>query len=188
VLGLVGAAAYDPAKAGVDAGGLCGEPSVGVTATGDRAEARTLGADCVLYMPQAADLDDVVALLEAGTNIVTTCGEFVDGGSPLGEERRARVLDACDRGNATVYATGSSPGFITDALPLALLSLQRRVEHIEIQEFANLSQRDSPTLLFELMGFGRPVDSYDARRAEYLRDAFAPALGMLAAAAGRPVD
>ena len=37
---------------------------------------------------------------------------------------------------SSIYATGSSPGFITDALPFALLSLQRRVESIEIDEFA----------------------------------------------------
>jgi 4-hydroxy-tetrahydrodipicolinate reductase len=139
-------------------------------------------------MPRAADLDDVTAVLEAGTNVVTTCGEFFDDGRPLGEEDRSRVLDACTRGGSSLYATGSSPGFVTDALPFALLSLQRRVDGIEIEEFADLSQRDSPHMLFELMGFGRPVASYDSKRASYLQAAFSPALGVLAAAADRPVD
>ncbi len=87
-------------------------------------------------MPRTFDLDDVVALLESGTNVVTTRGELFGGGHRLGDERRARVLDACARGSTSIYATGSSPGFITDALPFALLSLQRRVESIEIDEFA----------------------------------------------------
>lgn len=187
-LELVGLLVYDPAKAGVDAGELCGEQPVGVAATTDHAAVVALGADCVLYMPRAVDLDDVVALLTAGTNIVTTCGEFFDGGRPLGEEGRRRVLDACEQGGASIYSTGSSPGFITDALPFALLSLQRHVDMIEIDEYADLSQRDSPHLLFELMGFGRPMESYDARRGQYLLGSFAPALGVLAAAAGRPVD
>ena len=69
-----------------------------------------------------------------------------------------------------------------------LISLQRRVESIEIEEFANLSERDSPHLLFEIMGFGKPPESYDARRAQYLVRSFGPALTGLAAAAGRPVD
>jgi 4-hydroxy-tetrahydrodipicolinate reductase len=44
-------------------------------------------------------------------------------------------------------------------------------------------------MLFELMGFGRPTASYDATLgASYLQASFAPALGVLAAAAGRPVD
>src|SRR5262245_27588083 len=186
-LALAGVLVYDPEKAGVDAGVLCGEDPIGVLATTDSGAIRALAADCVLYMPRAADLDDVVALLEAGTNVVTTCGEFFDDGRPLGEERRARVLDACARGDASLYATGSSPGFITDVLPFSLLSLQRRVDAIEIEEFADLSKRDSPHLLFELMGFGRPVESYDGRRASYLVGAFAPSLGVLAAAAGHPV-
>jgi 2,4-diaminopentanoate dehydrogenase len=187
-LDLVGVLVFDPAKAGVDAGVLCGEEPVGVVASDDRAAMRAVDADCVLYMARTFDLDDVVALLESGTNIVTTRGELFGGGHRLGEEARTRVLDACARGKTSIYATGSSPGFITDALPMALLSLQRRVESIEIDEFANLSRRDSPHLLFEQMGFGRPIASYDSRRSSYLLGEFSPALAALADAAGRPVD
>lgn len=187
-LDLVGVLVYDPAKDGVDAGELCGEAPVGVTATTDVAAARAVEADCVLYMPQHLDLDDVVALLESGKNVVTTRGEFVADAERLAPEQRERVLEACARGNTSVFSTGSSPGFITDALPFALLSLQRRVDAVEIDEYANLSRRDSPQLLFELMGFGQPVESYDPRRAQYLLGEFGPALGELAAAAGRPVD
>lgn len=187
-LELVGVVVYDEAKAGVDAGLLCGEEPVGVAATTDRASVQALGADCVLYMPRTLGHDDVVALLESGANVVTTCGEFFDAGRSLGDEQRARVLDACARGDASIYATGSSPGFITDALPFALLSMQRRVESIEIEEFANLSRRDSPHLLFELMGFGRPIESYDSRRASYLVGSFGPSLSDLGRAAGRPID
>ena len=82
-LELVGLLTYDPAKDGVDAGVLCGEGPVGVLATTDRAAIHALAADCVLYMPRLVDLDDVVAFVEAGTNIVTTCGEFFDRGRPL---------------------------------------------------------------------------------------------------------
>jgi 4-hydroxy-tetrahydrodipicolinate reductase len=188
-LDLVGLFVYDPAKEGVDAGTLCGEQPVGIRATTDRAAIRALGADCVLYMPRMLDLDDVIGLLESGTNVVATVGEFHDGGSALGEERRARVLGACRKGSASVYSTGSSPGFITEVLPFALLSLQRRVECIQIEEFANMSQRNSPHMIFQLMGFGRPPEAFHAKaREEHLLRAFAPSLGVLAAAAGRPVD
>ena len=187
-LELVGVVVYDPAKVGVDAGTLCGEEPTGIVATDDRVAARTLDADCVLYMPRAFDLDDVVALLASGKDVVTTRGELVAGGARLDAPARARVLEACAQGDASIYATGSSPGFITDALPMALLSLQRRVDAIEIEEFADLSRRDSPVLLFELMGFGRPLDSYEPGRAQYLLGEFAPALAELAAAADRPVD
>jgi 2,4-diaminopentanoate dehydrogenase len=188
-LDLVGLLVYDPAKEGVDAGTLCGEKPVGVKATTNRGAIHSLGADCVLYMPRAMDLDDVVAFLEAGTNVVTTCGAFFEEGRGLGDERRARVLDACARGGTSVFDTGSSPGFITEILPFALLSLQRHVESIQIEEFANMSQRNSPHMIFELMGFGRPVDSFNAKgREAHLLKSFSPSLGALARAAGRPVD
>jgi hypothetical protein len=190
-LELAGVLVYDPAKEGVDAGALCeGEPAgeVGVAATTDRAAITALDADCVLYMPRLFELDDVVALLERGTNVVTTRGEVMGDGVRLGDEGRARVVDACTRGNASIYATGSSPGFITDALSYALLSLQRRVDGIEIDEFANLSQRDSPHMLFSQMGFGQEPTSFNTARAAYLLEEFRPALADLAAAAGRPAD
>src|SRR5262249_35406691 len=187
-LQLVGVVVYDPEKEGVDAGALCGGEPVGVLATTDLTAARVLGADCVLYMPRSLDVDDVVPLLESGTNVVTTRSELFDAGYRLGDERRARVLAACARGMSSIYATGSSPGFITDALPLTLLSTQRRVDSIDIEEFANLSRRDSPNLLFELMGFGRPVASFEAARASYRLLELGPALAALADAAARPVD
>jgi hypothetical protein len=187
-LELVGVLVYDDAKNGVDAGTLCGEEPVGVAATTDPGVIVALKADCVLYMPRAIVLDDVVALLESGTNVITTRGEFFAGGAKLSDEDRARVRDACARGNTSIYATGSSPGFITDALPYALLSMQRRVDLIEIEEFANMSRRDSPHLLFELMGFGRPLESFDPRRSAFLLGEFSPSLALLAEGAGRPVD
>jgi 4-hydroxy-tetrahydrodipicolinate reductase len=187
-LDLVGVLVYDAAKVGLDAGVLCGEEPTGIIATDDRAAMRAIAADCVLYMPRVFDVDDVVAMLGSGTNVVTTRGEVFGSASGLDKQSRSRILDACERGNASIYATGSSPGFITDALPFALLSLQRRVDSVEIEEFADLSRRDSPVLLFELMGFGKPVESFNPARPEYLLGEFAPALGQLADAANRPVD
>lgn len=187
-LELAGVYVTNPEKVGRDAGTLVGEPECGVRATSDKEAILALGADCVLYMPLVGDLDDVVALLAAGTNVVTTRGEFQAGGAKLSPEERQRVLDACAAGNTSVYGTGSSPGFVTDALPYALLSLEHEVERIEIHEYANLSQRDSPELILDLMGFGQPLASFDASRAAYLLGEFSPALAGLAEAAGRPVE
>jgi 4-hydroxy-tetrahydrodipicolinate reductase len=43
-------------------------------------------------------------------------------------------------------------------------------------------------MLFELMGFGQPLASFNPDRASHLLAAFGPSLGVLAEAAGRPVD
>jgi 4-hydroxy-tetrahydrodipicolinate reductase len=187
-LDLVGVVVYDPAKAEVDAGTLCGEEPVGIRPTTDRSAIRDLGADCVLYMPGKLDLEDVIGLLAAGSNVVTTRGEFFGRGSRLGDDLK-QVLDACAQGGTSIYATGSSPGFASDALPFSLISMQRRVDLVEVNEYANMSRRDSPHMIFKQMGFGsQPGGPGNEGRAQYLLGEFGPALGALAEAAGRPVD
>ena len=187
-LELVGVLVTDPAKEGLDAGVLCGEPATGILATRKIADVLALAPDCVLYMPRQLELDDLVALLEAGINVVTTRAELFDGGSALEDAARARVVAACAAGRSSAYATGSSPGFISEVLPPALLSLQRRVERVVIQEFADLSQRDSPDLLFNQMGFGGALDAFDPRRAAHLACSFGPSLRTIAEACGVVVD
>lgn len=186
-LDLAGVLTYDPAKDGVDAGVLCGEKATGVLVTRDRAAIHALRADCVLYMPRVLEVDDLVKFAEAGTNIVSTCVELYDGASGLSEADRTRLADACVRTGASVYATGSSPGFITDALPFALLSLQRRVDSIEIEEFANLSQRDSPHMLFEQIGYGKPLAAFGGGPIVRPLDVPPPA-SVIAKAAGLSID
>ncbi|WP_019927842.1 hypothetical protein [Nocardia sp. BMG111209] len=186
-LDLAGLYVYSPDKAGRDAGELCGAGPVGVLATGDLAEITSLGADVVLYMPARFSADEVCALLASGANVVTTCGEFH---RPAGMDPalRDRVQRACVTGGSSVYSTGSSPGFISEALPLALLSIQRRLDRLTIDEFADLSQRDSPDMLFNVMGFGQPPTAFDDRRAAHLAGAFGPSLRLIADATRIPVD
>ena len=138
-LDLVGVYVYSEAKAGVDAGALCGLAPTGVIATRDVDEIVGLGADCVLYMPRALDVDEVCRLLAAGTNVVTTRGEFHHPPS-MDPTTRSRVEEACQQGSASIHSTGSSPGFITEAIPLVLTSIQRRLDALSIEEFADLSR------------------------------------------------
>jgi hypothetical protein len=201
-LELVGVRVYDPAKDGVDAGKLCGEAPVGVAATTDRKTILGLKADCVLYMPRAtgsgpsraglsldALLDDVVALTESGTNLVTTCTDLFARGRRLGEEGRARVLTACERGKSSIYATGSDPGFLTETFAFALLSVQRRIDCLELEEFGDLSRRPSPHMVMEQMRFGKPLAEFDPeRRKTHLFGEYQPPLTVLAEAAGFSVD
>jgi 4-hydroxy-tetrahydrodipicolinate reductase len=186
-LTLAGVYAHTPGKAGKDAGDLCGLAATGVIATHDVDEILALGADCVLYMPAACDIDQVCRLLESGANVVTTRGEFHRADS-LEPAVRERVEAACDRGGTSVHSTGSSPGFITEAVPLVLTSIQRRLDSLTISEFADLSQRDSPGLLFEVMGFGKPLAEFDPRRFSHGRITFGPSLQLVADALSMPLD
>ena len=66
---LVGLYVHSDAKAGRDAGSLCGLAPVGLAATRDIDEIVRLGADCILYMPAACDFDEVCRLLASGANV-----------------------------------------------------------------------------------------------------------------------
>jgi 4-hydroxy-tetrahydrodipicolinate reductase len=187
-LELVGLYVYSEAKDGVDAGELCGLPPVGVTATRDVDAILALRPDCVLYMGDRVDADAICRLLESGANVVSTRSEF-HRPDDLHPEMRARLEDACSRGGSTLFSTGSSPGFITEALPFALLSMQRRLDRLLIEEFADMSSRNSPEMIFDLMGFGRDPSHFDPRGVEAHGGAsFAGSLGVVADALALPLD
>lgn len=186
-LTLAGLYVHGPEKAGRDAGELCGLAATGITATRDIDEIIALGADCVLYMPAVCDLDEVCRLLASGTNIVTTRGEFHRPES-MEPDLRGRVEAACEQGGTSIHSTGSSPGFITEALPLVLTSIQRRLTSLIIDEYADLSRRDSPALLFDRMGFGNSPADFDVNLLSYAGSSFGPSLQLVADAIGLPLD
>ncbi len=186
-LTLAGVYVHSAEKVGIDAGELCGVGPTGILATDDIEEILALGADCVLYMPQGCDFDEVCRLLASGLDVVTTRGEFHHPAS-LDPGQRARVEAACREGGTSIHSTGSSPGFISEAVPLVLTSIQRRLDHLRIDEYADLSQRNSPELLFQLMGFGSDPAAFDPRRWAHGAQSFGPSLRLMAEAISMPLD
>ncbi len=201
-LELVGVKVYDSAKEGVEAGELCGEGPTGVVATTNRVAVLGIEADCCIYMPRATGrgqtragltedelVEDVVALLGAGTNVVSTCSDLFARGVRLSNANLARVHAACDSGGASIWASGSDPGFVTETLPMALLSIQRKIDLIEIEEFGDLSHRPSAHMVMEQMRFGKPLDDFDPeRRKNHLFGEYQPPLSVLADLAGLKID
>ncbi len=96
-LELVGCYAWSSDKVGRDAGELCGTEPTGVLATDDVDALLALGPDCVVYNPKWPGVDELVRILEAGINVVTTAA-FITGDA-LGADR-ARIVDACRAGGA----------------------------------------------------------------------------------------
>ncbi|WP_280400696.1 NAD(P)H-dependent amine dehydrogenase family protein [Nocardia carnea] len=185
---LTGVYSHTPEKQGRDAAELCGSRTpTGVRATGEIDEILRDAPDCVLYTPQTCDIDEVCRILAAGTNIVTTAGVFHHPGS-MDPAVRARVEAACTTGGTSIHSTGSSPGFITEAVPMVLTSIQRSLDMLTIQEFADLSRRDSPGILFDVMGFGGPPGEFAQGRLDHLRNSFGPSLRLLADGIGLPLD
>jgi len=185
---LVGLWVSSAAKVGKDAGDLAGAGhETGVQATNSAADLIALDADCVLYMRQGLDWDELCAILASGKNVITTRGDF-HYPAMIAPENRARVEEACREGNSSVYSTGSSPGFITEAFVIPLLSLARRHELLTIDEYADVSSRNSPEMLFQVMGFGQPMAPFDQRRAEHLKGDFGSSLSQIGEAIGLPID
>jgi 4-hydroxy-tetrahydrodipicolinate reductase len=186
-LELVGLYVYAPEKVGCDAGLLAGVDPTGVLATDRIDEIVSLGADCVLYMARDTNIDDLCRLLESGANVVTTRGDFHHPAS-MDPTTHQRIEQACERGASSIHSTGSSPGFISEAMPLVLSSIQRELDSLLIEEFADLSKRNSPELLFDLMGYGRAPDQFDQGRWSHGAQSFGPSLRLVAEAVGLPLD
>lgn len=186
-LELVGLFVHSENKVGRDAGELCGLDPIGISATNSIEDVLALKPDCVLYMQEGCNISQLCRLLESGCNVVTTRVELHHPGS-LDAETRNSIESACEKGGTSIYSTGSSPGFITEAVPLALTSLQRRLDHLIIDEFANLTTRNSPELLFDIMGFGQPPSSFGEERLAHVKVGFAASLNQLADSLGLPLD
>jgi len=74
-------------------------------------------------------------------------------------------------------------------VPLALLSIQRRLDCLRISEYADCSSRDSPEMIFQIIGFGQaPNPQAEAGRVHYLREAFGPSMQLVAEAVGLAFD
>ena len=185
---LVGVLVHSEAKAGRDAGELCGLDPVGVAATRDVAEIIALAPDCVLYMPEGCDIDELCRLLEAGINVVTTRVEFLDP-ARMKPELRRRAEEACRRGGASIHSTGASPGFSSEALPLVLTSLSRRLDRLTVDEYANLPASMRDDQLVHGMRYGRqPGEDFDPRILEHISHGFAQSLELVARALELPLD
>ncbi len=191
---LVGVWAHDPAKIGVDAGEICGIGPIGVGTTGDASRLIGSRPDCVVYAASGPDLDagavpDLVAMLDAGINVVVVSVAglvFPDGYVPA---HRDRLAAAAARGGASLYASGIEPGFAGDQLPLTLLTLCHSVRSIRTQELFLYSGYPVTYVMQEVFGFGKPLDARPFMAIPGVQSGtWAPPIRMIAHAMGVEVD
>ncbi|MDG2303455.1 MAG: diacylglycerol kinase [Candidatus Binatia bacterium] len=162
-LELVGVLVHSESKAGRDAGELAGiSPTTGIAATNDVEAILATDADCVSYTATAdlrpmEALADICRILESGKNVVSS--SIVGLVHPRSiPEMSPKIEAACERGNSSFLTSGIDPGFANDALPLVLTGLAERWDQVRIQEIVNYANYDQPEVLFETMGFGKPMD------------------------------
>jgi 4-hydroxy-tetrahydrodipicolinate reductase len=183
---LVALRVFSPGKVGRDAGELSGCASTGILGVDSIDAVVAARPDCVIYLPDLPDIDDMCRLLAAGANIVTACIGF-NQRACLDPAVLARLEAACTQGGTSLYSTGSSPGWSTELLPLTLMMMQRRFESLTITDYADMAERDSPAMLGRI-GFGARVQDMDPHRQPTTVASTTSSFHALAAAIGLPLD
>lgn len=152
-LELVGCYAWAPEKVGRDIGELCGLDPLGLAATDDVDALLALRPDCVVYNPMWIDVDELVRILSAGVNVVSSASFITGHRQGAG---RDRIVEACRRGGATMFGSGISPGFV-DLLAIVSAGICDRVDKVTVSEAADTTFYDSPATE-RPVGFGQPID------------------------------
>ena len=151
-------------KVGRDAGELAGLGTLGVAATDDADALLASKPDCVVYTAMADDrlaeaLADLAKILRAGVNVVASGPVFLQ--YPYGvvpDDLIAPIHAAAAEGGASLWVNGIDPGFANDWLPLVLTSVSQRIDQVRCLEILDYATYDNAKVLFDIMGFGRPLD------------------------------
>ncbi|GAB5901849.1 NAD(P)H-dependent amine dehydrogenase family protein [Mycolicibacterium mageritense] len=152
-------------KAGKDAGELAGlDVSTGVLATTDLDAILADKPDCAVYTAMADNrlpdaLEDYRRLLAAGVNVVGSSAVFLQyPWQVLPTELVDPIEEAAKAGQASLFVNGIDPGFANDLLPLALAGTCQSIQQIRCMEIVDYATYDSATVMFDVMGFGKPLD------------------------------
>lgn len=193
-LQLVDLVVHSDAKAGRDAGELCGIAPVGVRATQDPTALLAGDADAVVYAAGAnlrplEAVADMVSILRAGKNVVS-CSvvplvfpDAVD--AALTDPLREAALE----GGVSFFTTGIDSGFANDVLPLVLTGVSRVIESVRVTEMFNYATYPDRAAVYEILGFGQQPD-YPAFAAQpgIFTFGWGPVLHQLAAGLGVKID
>ncbi|WP_269845497.1 NAD(P)H-dependent amine dehydrogenase family protein [Halopenitus persicus] len=163
---VVGAVDTDPGKVGRDAGDVAGIDDVGVDVVDDLTAtlaATEPDAVCLATADAAAEamLDDLLACLRAGADVVSSNGGFF---YPYHTHPvLARKVDRVAKKNdASVLCTGLNPGFALDTLVVALTAVSESIDGIEASRTVDFSPYGAGVL--EPGGFGLEPDEWERRR------------------------
>jgi 2,4-diaminopentanoate dehydrogenase len=165
-LELVGLWVSNPGKVGRDAGELAGlGRTLGVAATGDAEELFALEPDVIVHtamadhrLPEA--LGDLARILRAGVNVVSSGPVFLQYPFDVVDGSMIEPLqEAALAGGVSLFVNGVDPGFANDALPLVLTGVSERIDELRVAEVLNYDTYDQPMVIFDIMGFGRPMEN-----------------------------
>ena len=195
-LELVAVHAHGADKQQRDAGDLVGMPATGIIAEPDLDKIIAMKPDCISYMSkwvgrEQAVMDETIRILEAGIDVASIAHlPLCYPPKALESEMRDRIEAACKKGGSSFMASGFDPGFLDDALPVALMSVVDRVDVVRMQEVGCYDHYAVEDVLRDLFGFGRPIEykSPFFERDGLLERAWAPSLHEIADRLGVKLD
>jgi hypothetical protein len=139
---------------------------VGIAAVGSIDEALECDPNVLSYSGNGLGRESEVVTeaaraLERGVDVITISllGMLYPPAGPA--ELREPLQAAAAAGDSTFLSTGLDPGFSSDLLPMALLTMSGSVEPIHIQEIGIYDHYDVESVIRGIMGFGQP-SSYAA--------------------------
>ena len=162
---LTGVWVSSDSKAGKDAGELAGlDVSTGITASSDLDAVLATGPQCAVYTAMADNrlpdaLEDYRRILAAGVNVVGSSAVFLQyPWQVLPDSMLKPIEDATREGNSSLFVNGIDPGFANDLIPLALAGTCQSIQQVRCMEIVDYATYDSATVMFDVMGFGKPLD------------------------------
>lgn len=162
---IVGAVDVDPAKVGQDLGDVCGVGrKLRVKVTGDLVRTIKAAKPDVAVLCTSSSLKKVVpefeAVLKLKVPIVSTTEELA---YPVRSNAAAarRINGLATRARVAVLGTGVNPGFVMDALPIALTGVCESVGAIEVDRVQDASIRRLP--FQQKIGAGLTRDEFMAK-------------------------
>jgi 2,4-diaminopentanoate dehydrogenase len=193
-LQLVDLVVHSDAKAGRDAGELCGIAPVGVTATRDPAAMIAGNADVVVYaaaanLRPAEAIEDMASILRAGKNVVSCSVVPLVFPDAVDATFTEPLREAATAGGVSFFTTGIDSGFANDVLALALTGVSRVIESIRVTEMFNYATYPDKAAVYEILGFGKPPeDTAFAATPGVFTFGWGPVLHQLAGGLGVKID
>ncbi len=161
---LAGLFVYSPGKVGLDAGEIARRDTTSIIATDNIEDILQLDADIVLHTaqiqaPYSFHNGDICRLLASGKNVISINGHSYP--QYWGDDYSAPILEACQRGNSSLFGCGLDPGFVAEKIATIATGVCLELDHIEITEVVECNVMQNPAYVFDTLGFGTPCDELD---------------------------
>ena len=189
---IVGGIDIDAAKVGRDLGDVVGLPNrIGMKIWEDASAALKKLKPHVVVLCTSSSMKQVMpqieAVLKAKVPIVATTEELAYPGYT--HVRQARQIDTwAKKAKVAVLSTGVNPGFVMDALPIALTAACQRVDRVTVHRIQDARNRRLP--FQQKIGAGLTTEQFQKRKDEgsIKHVGFTESIAMIADSLGWTLD